>query len=73
MPKGIYTRTAKAKNAGRKASPDTMVMTSLRLPIEVKKGLTTQEKRVVLTEAHDEKMRDLYEWCEKMLNKLNSK
>jgi len=66
-------RGGKRKGAGRKASPDTMVMTSLRLPIEVKKGLTTQEKRVVLTEAHDEKMRDLYEWCEKMLNKLNSK
>ena len=45
MPKGIYQRTAKAKNAGRKASPDKMVMTSLRLPIEVKNGLTTSEKR----------------------------
>lgn len=45
MPKGIYQRTAKAKNAGRKASPNKMVMTSLRLPIEVKNGLTTKEKR----------------------------
>ena len=73
MPKGIYTRTAKAKNAGRKASPDKMVMTSLRLPIEVKNGLTTKEKRAVLETAHEEKMRDLDSWCAKMLNKLNSK
>jgi hypothetical protein len=72
MPKGIYTRTAKAKNAGRKASPDTMVMTSLRLPIEVKKGLTTQEKRVVLITAHEQKMNDLAQWCDTMLNKLKS-
>ena len=65
-------RGGKRKGAGRKASPDTMVMTSLRLPIEVKKGLTTQEKRVVLITAHEQKMNDLAQWCDTMLNKLKS-
>ena len=32
--------------------------------------LTTQEKRVVLITAHEEKMNDLAQWCDKMLNKL---
>jgi hypothetical protein len=70
MPKGIYTRTAKAKNAGRPLKESKMVMTSLRLPIEVKQGLTTQEKRVVLITAHEQKMNDLTQWCDIMLNKL---
>ena len=70
MPKGIYTRTAKAKNAGRPSKESKMVMTSLRLPIEVKQGLTTQEKRVVLITAHEQKMQDLTQWCDTMLNKL---
>jgi hypothetical protein len=70
MPKGIYTRTAKAKNAGRPLKESKMVMTSLRLPIEVKQGLTTQEKRVVLITAHEQKMNDLSQWCDIMLNKL---
>ena len=65
-------RGGKRQGAGRKASPDTMVMTSLRLPIEVKKGLTTQEKRVVLITAHEQKMNDLAQWCDIMLNKLKS-
>lgn len=72
MPKGIYQRTDKAKNAGRKQKENTMVMTSLRLPIEVKKGLTTQEKRVVLITAHEQKINDLAQWCDIMLNKLKS-
>jgi len=63
-------RGGKRKGAGRKASPDKMVMTSLRLPIEVKQGLTTQEKRVVLITAHEQKMNDLTQWCDTMLNKL---
>jgi len=63
-------RGGKRVGAGRKASPDKMVMTSLRLPIEVKQGLTTQEKRVVLITAHEQKMQDLSQWCDKMLNKL---
>lgn len=66
-------RGGKRQGAGRKSSPKTMVMTSMRLPIEVKNGLTTKEKRAVLVTAHEEKMRDLDEWCAKMLNKLNSK
>ena len=70
MPKGIYTRTAKAKNAGRPPKKSKMVMTSLRLPIEVKQGLTTKEKRVVLITAHEQKMNDLAQWCDTMLNKL---
>jgi hypothetical protein len=70
MPKGIYTRTAKANNAGRPPKESKMVMTSLRLPIEVKQGLTTQEKRVVLITAHEQKMNDLAQWCDTMLNKL---
>jgi hypothetical protein len=70
MPKGIYQRTAKAKNAGRPPKKSKMVMTSLRLPIEVKQGLTTQEKRVVLITAHEHKMQDLSQWCDTMLNKL---
>ena len=63
-------RGGKRVGAGRKASPDKMVMTSLRLPIEVKQGLTTQEKRVVLITAHEQKMNDLTQWCDTILNKL---
>lgn len=73
MKQKTENRGGKRQGAGRKASPNKMVMTSLRLPIEVKNGLTTKEKRVVLATAHEEKMRDLDEWCAKMLNKLNSK
>jgi len=70
MPKGIYKRTEKAKNAGRPPKESKMVMTSIRLPLEVKQSLTTQEKRIVLMDAHNEKMRDLSAWCDRMLNKL---
>jgi hypothetical protein len=51
MPKGIYKRTEKAKNAGRKPKESKMVMTSIRLPIEVKQSLTTQEKREAILTA----------------------
>ena len=51
MPKGIYKRTEKAKNAGRPPKESKMVMTSIRLPIEVKQSLTTQEKREAILTA----------------------
>ena len=73
MPKGIYQRTEKAKNAGRHKKPNKLVNDTIKLPMEVKRGLTTKEKRTVLVDAHFEKMRDLEAWCDRMLNKLNSK
>ena len=63
-------RGGRRKGAGRPQKESKMVMTSLRLPIEVKQGLTTQEKRVVLITAHEQKMNDLTQWCDIMLNKL---
>jgi len=64
MPKGI----PKAGKRVRKTKP--MVDCTIKLPLEVKQSLTTQEKRIVLMDAHNEKMRDLSAWCDRMLNKL---
>ena len=68
MPKGIHNTPR-----GKKKSDSSMINSTLRLPKEVKDGLTTIEKRTILVDAHYEKMRDLSAWCDKMLNKLNSK
>lgn len=45
MKQKTENRGGKRKGAGRPKKESKMVMTSLRLPIEVKNGLTTKEKR----------------------------
>ena len=57
--------------AGRHKSPDRMVDCTIKLPPKVKHELTTKEKRNLLVIGHYEKMQNLEDWCNQMLNKIN--
>jgi hypothetical protein len=57
MPKGSYTRTAKAKNAGRKTDPNKMVSKSQRLPQEIWDNTTSEFRRNAILTAFRAKIK----------------